>query len=206
MSGRTRSLDRGDMDAGAQAITGQLGRTIQRLRKAYNLSLSELSEQSGVAKSIISQIERNETNPTLATVWRLSQALDMSIDRFMAATDDEPFVEHLSRGDTPMLLSEDGKCRLTITGWIKTVEWLQWFDFVAEPGGELVSDGHQRGSVECLSVLSGELQVECGDVFETARAGETLRYRCDRRHVIRNLSTEPAHATMVCLLKAAVLD
>ncbi|MDQ0345603.1 helix-turn-helix domain-containing protein [Ancylobacter vacuolatus] len=206
MSGRTRSLDRGDMDAGAQAITGQLGRTIQRLRKAYNLSLSELSEQSGVAKSIISQIERNETNPTLATVWRLSQALDMSIDRFMAATDDEPFVEHLTRADTPILLSEDGKCRLTITGWIKTVEWLQWFDFVAGPGGELISDGHQRGSVECLSVLAGELQVECGDVIETARAGETLRYRCDRRHVIRNLTTEPAHATMVCLLKAAVLD
>jgi hypothetical protein len=124
----------------------------------------------------------------------------------MAATDDEPFVEHLTRADTPILLSEDGKCRLTITGWIKTVEWLQWFDFVAEPGGELVSDGHQRGSVECLSVLSGELQVECGDVFETARAGETLRYRCDRRHVIRNLGSEPAHATMVCLLKAAVLD
>ncbi|WP_425107288.1 helix-turn-helix domain-containing protein [Ancylobacter sp.] len=206
MSGRTRSLDRGDMDAGAQAITGQLGRTIQRLRKAYNLSLSELSEQSGVAKSIISQIERNETNPTLATVWRLSQALDMSIDRFMAATDDEPFVEHLTRADTPILVSEDGKCRLTITGWIKTVEWLQWFDFVAGPGGELISDGHQRGAVECLSVLSGELQVECGDVIETARAGETLRYRCDRRHVIRNLTTEPAHATMVCLLKAAVLD
>ncbi|MDQ0301796.1 helix-turn-helix domain-containing protein [Ancylobacter polymorphus] len=206
MSGRTRSLDRGDMDAGAQAITGQLGRTIQRLRKAYNLSLSELSEQSGVAKSIISQIERNETNPTLATVWRLSQALDMSIDRFMAATDDEPFVEHLTRADTPILVSEDGKCRLTITGWIKTVEWLQWFDFVAGPGGELISDGHQRGSVECLSVLSGELQVECGDVIETARAGETLRYRCDRRHVIRNLTNEPAHATMVCLLKAAVLD
>ncbi|GLK71141.1 transcriptional regulator [Ancylobacter dichloromethanicus] len=194
------------MDAGAQAITGQLGRTIQRLRKAYNLSLSELSEQSGVAKSIISQIERNETNPTLATVWRLSQALDMSIDRFMAATDDEPFVEHLTRADTPILVSEDGKCRLTITGWIKTVEWLQWFDFVAGPGGELVSDGHQRGSVECLSVLAGELQVECGDVVETARAGETLRYRCDRRHIIRNMGTEPAHATMVCLLKAAVLD
>jgi transcriptional regulator with XRE-family HTH domain len=206
MSGRTRTLDRIGMDAGAQAITGQLGRTIQRLRKAYNLSLSELSEQSGVAKSIISQIERNETNPTLATVWRLSQALDMSIDRFMAATDDEPFVEHLTRADTPILLSEDGKCRLSITGWIKTVEWLQWFDFVAEPGGELISDGHQRGSVECLSVISGELQVECGDIVETARAGETLRYRCDRRHVIRNLSGETAHATMVCLLKAAVLD
>ncbi|MCA0343055.1 MAG: XRE family transcriptional regulator, partial [Proteobacteria bacterium] len=44
-----------DLEAGAVALSGQLGKTIQRLRKAYNLSLSELSEQSGVAKSIISQ-------------------------------------------------------------------------------------------------------------------------------------------------------
>ena len=62
---------RAELDAGALALSGHLGKTIQRLRKAYNLSLSELAEQSGVAKSIISQIERNETNPTLATIWRL---------------------------------------------------------------------------------------------------------------------------------------
>ena len=105
--------------------------------KAYNLSLSDLSEQSGVAKSIISQIERNETNPTLSTIWRLAQALDVSIERVLQGAQDEPFIEKSSRGDTPILLSEDGKCRLAITGWIKTVEWLQWYDFSADPGGVL---------------------------------------------------------------------
>ena len=75
----TRERGGRELESGAQVISGQLGKTIQRLRKAYNLSLSELAEQSGVAKSIISQIERNETNPTLATIWRLSQALDGSI-------------------------------------------------------------------------------------------------------------------------------
>jgi XRE family transcriptional regulator, regulator of sulfur utilization len=194
------------MDAGAQALSGQLGRTIQRMRKAYNMSLSELADQSGVAKSIISQIERNETNPTLATIWRLSQALDVSIDRFLVQTDDEPFVEKSTKNDTPVLTSDDGKCRLAIIGWIKTVEWVQWYDFAAEPGGVLESDAHQRGSIECLSVLSGELEVEVGGIIETATAGETLRYRCDRPHVIRNRGALPAHATMVCILKAAVMD
>jgi hypothetical protein len=52
-----------ELETGAQVLSGNMGKTIQRLRKAYNLSLSELAEQSGVAKSIISQIERNETNP-----------------------------------------------------------------------------------------------------------------------------------------------
>ena len=71
------------LEAGALALSGQLGKTVQRLRKAYNLSLSDLSEQSGVAKSIISQIERNETNPTLSTVYRLSRALDTTIDEVL---------------------------------------------------------------------------------------------------------------------------
>ena len=42
-----------ELESGAQVISGQLGKTIQRLRKAYNFSLSDLAEQSGVAKSII---------------------------------------------------------------------------------------------------------------------------------------------------------
>ena len=194
------------LEAGALAVSGQLGKTVQRLRKAYNLSLSELSEQSGVAKSIISQIERNETNPTLATIWRLAHALDVSIERVLHATADDPFLDKTSRGETPILVSDDGKCRLAIIGWLKTVDWLQWYDFHSEPGGVLESDPHQRGSVECLSVLDGELEVEVGGALETVRAGETLRYRADRPHVIRNLTAEPAHATMVCILKAAAMD
>jgi XRE family transcriptional regulator, regulator of sulfur utilization len=203
VEGRERSKT---MDAGAQALSGQLGKTIQRLRRSYNLSLSELAEQSGVAKSIISQIERNETNPTLATIWRLSQALDVSIERFLVQSEEEPFIEKSTKNDTPRLLSDDGRCRLGIIGWIKTVEWLQWYDFEADPGGVLESDAHQRGSIECLSVLSGELEVEVSGVIETARAGDTLRYRCDRPHTIRNRGPEPARATMVCILKAAVME
>jgi len=188
------------------AVSGQLGKTVQRLRKAYNLSLSELSEQSGVAKSIISQIERNETNPTLATIWRLAQALDVSIERVLRDNVDSPFIEKLSRGDTPILVSDDGKCRLAITGWIKTVEWLQYYDFSADPGGVLESDAHQLGAVECLSTLDGELQVEVAGETEIVRAGETLRYRVDRPHLIRNAGTLPARAVMVCILKAAAME
>ena len=79
------STRRGRKDHPSQDFdpTPSLGKTIQRLRKAYNMSLGDLSEQSGVAKSIISQIERNETNPTLSTVYRLSRALDTTIDEVL---------------------------------------------------------------------------------------------------------------------------
>ena len=203
VEGKERSRE---LETGAQVLSGNMGKTIQRLRKAYNLSLSELAEQSGVAKSIISQIERNETNPTLATIWRLSQALDVSIERVLATSDEEPFIDKSSRADTPILVSEDGKMRLAIIGWLKTIEWLQWYDVQSEPGGVLDSDSHQRGSVECLSVLDGEFEVEAGATIKRARTGETLRYRSDQRHVVRCVGATPGRATMVCILKAAVME
>jgi hypothetical protein len=39
-----------------------------------------------------------------------------------------------------------------------------------------------------------------------AKAGETLRYRCDRAHLVRCIGDTPGRATMVCILKAAVMD
>jgi len=194
------------LEAGAASVSNQLGQAVLKLRKGYGLSLADLSHQSGVAKSIISQIERNETNPTLTTIWRLAHALDVSIESMLQGGEDGPFIEHLKRGTTPIFVSDDGLCRLAVTGWLKTVEWLQWYDFQADPGGVLESSAHARGSVECLSVLDGELEVDVGGSIETVRAGETLRYRCDRPHRIRNSGDKLAHATMVNILKAAMID
>src|SRR5580698_2563546 len=157
------------LEAGAASLSNQLGQAVLKLRKGYGLSLADLSQHSGVAKSIISQIERNETNPTLTTIWRLAHALDVTIESILhGGGEDGPFIERVSRGETPILVSDDGLCRLAVIGWLKTVDWLQWYDFQAEPGGVLGSQPHPRGSIECLSVLEGELEVEVGEVVEVA--------------------------------------
>ena len=188
------------------ALSEKLGKTIQRLRTADKLSLGDLSSMSGVAKSMISQIERNETNPTLATLSRLSQALGVSVETVVAANMDDidPLVQHSRVQDTPLLTSEDGLCELRIIGWIETVQWVQWYDFRADAGGKLESSPHPEGSIENLTVLSGNLAVTVDDHRWTAKAGETLRYRADRDHVIENIGDNPAHATMVNILAHAV--
>ncbi len=191
---------RGSRD-NAGDVAPELGKTIQRLRKAYNMSLGELSEQSGVAKSIISQIERNETNPTIGTISRLSSALDTTIDEVLKTEGNEAFIDFAGRTATPVLTSEDGLCTLAIIGWLNVVEFVQWYDFHAKPGGMLESEAHQRGCVENLSVLKGTLEVAVGGEKKVVSAGQTLRYRGDRDHVITNVGDEDAHATMVDIMK-----
>jgi transcriptional regulator with XRE-family HTH domain len=196
-------MRRGKKSATSQEFdpTPSLGKTIQRLRKAYNMSLGDLSEQSGVAKSIISQIERNETNPTLATVYRLSRALDTTIEEVLRADANETFLEHQTRSGVPILESQDGLCRLAIAGPLNLVEQVQWYDFRAKPRGILESDPHPQGTVEHLYVLAGELDVTSGNDTQRVTRGETLRFRGDLPHKIVNPGEEDAHATMVLVLR-----
>jgi len=187
------------------ALAEKLGQTINRLRKADQMSLGDLSNLSGVAKSMISQIEKNETNPTLATLSRLSQALGMSVEAMVAQDTDGPaLVEKADVKDIPLLFSEDGLCELRIIGSIETVQFVQWYDFKAKAGGKLVSSPHPPGSIENLSVLSGTVRVTVGKESWDAKAGQTLRYRADRPHKIENIGKTAAHATMVNILAHAV--
>ena len=191
--------------AETDALSEKLGKTILRLRTADKMSLGDLSESSGVAKSMISQIEKNETNPSLATLSRLSQALGTSVEAIVSqGNNSSALVQKTSIQDTPLLTSEDGLCELRIIGSINTIQWVQWYDFRAQPGGVLESSPHPDGSVENLTLLSGEVQVEVEDESWTAKTGETLRYRADRPHKITNTGKTPVHATMVNVLAHAV--
>jgi XRE family transcriptional regulator, regulator of sulfur utilization len=191
-----RSRDSQEVEA-----TPALGKTIQRLRKAYNMSLGELSEQSGVAKSIISQIERNETNPTIGTVIRLSRALDTTIDEVLREDASPNFVEHQNRAGIPILESEDGLCRLAIAGPLNLVENLQWYDFHAKKGGVLESDPHPPGTIEHLYLTEGELEVTVADEMRTVKTGESLRFRGDRPHKLVNTGPGDTHAVMVLVIR-----
>ena len=177
------------------------GERIRRLRKAGKLSLGELSQQSGVAKSIISQLEKNRTNPTLQTLWRLSRGLNLPLEEVIRCDARPTIIEKVGCREVPTLVSEDGLCRLVAAGWLQCIEWVQWYDLRAEPGGVLESAPHSAGCVENISVLQGRLRVDAGEQSEVVEAGQTLRFYADRRHAVTNIGTRKAHAIMVNLLK-----
>jgi XRE family transcriptional regulator, regulator of sulfur utilization len=185
----------------AEDQSAVLGPTIQRLRKAYNMSLGELSEQSGVAKSIISQIERNETNPTLSTVIKLSRALDTTVDEVLRGETKSNFIEHQTKSGVPILESQDGLCRLAIAGPLSLVDVFQWYDFHAKPKGVLVSQPHPAGTIEHLYLVKGELEVTTGGEVTTVGQGETLRFIADVPHKIVNTGGTDAHAIMMLALR-----
>lgn len=178
----------------------QVGATLAALRQQRGLSLDELSRLAGVSKSMLSQIERNQANPTVAVVWRLSTALGIGLGDLLGdARPAEPLLTTVPAHATPLLASPDGKCELRILGPIELAGRFEWYLLTVQPGGMLDSQPHEPGSREHLTVHSGALEVHAGPENARVRHGETARYAVDVPHRIHNAGKTVAQALLVVL-------
>ena len=112
-----------------------VGATINRLRKEKQLTLDQLAAVCGVSKSMLSQIERNETNPTLATVWRLSEALGVTIDDIVRGDDPGHSLTVVPANATPVLNDTGKQYVLRVLGPASLVNEMEWYELIMKPGG-----------------------------------------------------------------------
>ncbi|WP_420549801.1 helix-turn-helix domain-containing protein [Curvivirga sp.] len=178
----------------------KIGRKVLRLRQAYKMSLDDLANKSGVSKSVLSQIERDQNNPTLSTIHRICVALNVTVEELLRKEASPRVFDVVADNATPVIHSEDGKCSLRILGPIHTVNWLQWYHVTVEPGGRLFSEAHDLGTLENVTVLDGCLKIETGEDSHLVYAGETIRYPADKDHVVINDSDIVATGLMVVVL------
>ncbi|KOP71064.1 helix-turn-helix domain-containing protein [Cytobacillus solani] len=61
-----------------------IGERVKLLRKEKKMSLSELAEQAGVAKSYLSSLERNlQTNPSIQFLEKIAAVLNVPVDHLI---------------------------------------------------------------------------------------------------------------------------
>lgn len=184
----------------SQPTTPKLGAALKQRRKAMGLNLNQLAELSSVSRSMLSEIERGNANPTFTSLWNITQALGISIDELtqQSLDDQELLLEHQNVQNTPRMLSEDGGCELRALNPIATATEFEWYELIMQPGSSLDSDAHTSGTQEHLSIVTGELTVELNDQRQaTANAGETLRYSADVQHRILNSAKTESRAFLV---------
>ncbi len=161
------------------------------------MTLDELSAKSGVSKSILSQIERDLSNPTVTTISRIADGLDEKLSDFFLKIEVEETNSIESSKETPSITSKDGLCELNILGAGETVNWLQWYILEMKPKGILDSNSHGPKTFENLTVIDGQVEVTCGETKEKLFKGDTFRFQSNREHSLKNVSKQKAHVLMV---------
>ena len=175
----------------------KLGLHLSSLRKRKKMTLDDLASKSGVSKSILSQIERDMSNPTVATISRIAEALDENLSNFFLKIEIEKPSTIESSKEIPSITSKDGLCNLKILGAGETVNWLQWYILYLKPKGLLESSSHGPKTFENLTVLEGEIEVETLGQIDKIKKGDTYRFQTNKKHVIKNISKQKAEVLMV---------
>jgi transcriptional regulator with XRE-family HTH domain len=174
----------------------QLGPRIRSLRQARNVTLRELAERAGVTESFLSQVEREVTSPSIASVQRIARALGLTIA--------ELFTEEAPRG---RVVRHADRRRITYAGLGAVDEFLtsdmtgrlQLILSTIEPGGGTGDEPYAHESdEEVVVVLSGSLELWVADEHHLLAEGDSVTYSSRLPHRNRN-SGDVTAVVLFCL-------
>lgn len=179
------------------SIADRLANRLKDTRKAKGLSLEAMAKLSGVSRSMLSQIERGESSPTVATLWNLTRALQVDFAGLLDEDDAEGTIKEIMRARrTPTIDSTGEGCRIRILSPPDQAGRLEVYEIRFAMNGALLSEPHRQGCVEHLTVLEGALNVTAGDEAAELNQDDTIRYAADRNHAIRAVDG-PAKALLI---------
>jgi transcriptional regulator with XRE-family HTH domain len=171
-----------------------LGGTIRELRQERRLSTVQLAKACGVSTSLISQVERGLTSPSLDVLWSVARALDVPIGTFFQG---EPVEE--PPGKAPVVVRADHRKRLGVNSTL-TYELLSpdlrhqiefiWVEFGPGVEGPLAPFTHP--GEEQMVVIQGEMHFWVDGEEFVLQAGDCITIDASRPHRAGNRSDAPA--------------
>jgi transcriptional regulator with XRE-family HTH domain len=170
-------------------IEQQLGTTIRELRLSRNTSLRTLAAQAGVSVSFLSQVERSEASPSIATLMRIAKALGQTIGSLF---EQRPNTRLVRRGTGPRLVHPNRQWDeelLTPREYTR----LQLIRSTLAAGGSTGEEVLTFGPSETTVVVeSGSVEVWLGAEHYELHVGDCLSYEPSAPHRIANPGDSPA--------------
>jgi transcriptional regulator with XRE-family HTH domain len=178
--------------APTEAIHSHLGRRVKHLRTQRGWSLEALANASGVSRSMLSQIEREQANPTLAVTLRIARAFGMTLGELLEMPGAASSVTVIRANDRAYHYRSDKNCRIRTLSPLNLEKDVEFYEVLLQPGGALRSAPHFEGTREFLTVQKGQVRVESAGDAELLDPGDSASYRADVPHAIINAGRSEA--------------
>jgi transcriptional regulator with XRE-family HTH domain len=176
-----------DAPGPADAISRHLGTRVKRLRTERGWSLEALANASGVSRSMLSQIEREQANPTLAVTLRIARAFGMMLGELLEMPHATSSVTVIRAEDRAYHYRSEKNCRIRTLSPLHLEKDVEFYEVQLQPGGALRSAPHFEGTREFLTVQKGQVRIESAADSDTLDPGDSASYRADVPHAIVNV-------------------
>ncbi len=187
----------------ADQVTRQLCARVKELRSQRGWSLERLASESSVSRSMLSQIERNRANPTLAVTLKIADAFGISLSELVGESGTRSTSIEVIRADNPAHhYRSDTDCRIRTLSPLNLEKDIEFYELHLSAGGALDSAAHFQGTREFLTVERGKLRVTSGDDAAELGRGDSASYRADVPHRIEAIGRGEALAFLVVIYQS----
>ncbi|WP_041209695.1 helix-turn-helix domain-containing protein [Aeromonas jandaei] len=175
-----------------QEVNQHLAQRLKGLRSELGWSLDVAARETGVSKAMLGQIERGESSPTVATLWKIATGFRVSFSSF---------IEPAPAAQNEVLYRTADAIRQQPAGEGMQVAPLfpyerrfgfELFELTLLPGYQRESEPHEPGVTEHVIVISGLMEVLVEGEWRSLTQGEAVRFAADRPHGYRNQGVAPA--------------
>lgn len=140
---------------------------------------------------MLGQIERGESSPTIATLWKIAKGFKTSFSSFIA--EESHIHEPMTRSGRPELIhpSDD---KIQVMPLFSFDEALHFEVFVIDllAGCEHLSPPHDDGVIEHIIVVEGQMEVLTNGKWHLLKKGEGLKFKANQPHGYRNRKAKKA--------------
>lgn len=174
----------------------QLGAIIKRFRLERNVTLKEIELKAGVSATHVSEIERGKTSPTVGALERIAKALGTEPSYFLDE-DTSANVSVIRRGEHRVLKHDNWGATIRCLSNGSRRSEISMLDVDLDPGlsrdlKPLTHDGE-----ELVHILRGVVEIHIGDGRHLMKEGDSLHFRSDEPHTIRNIGDANARVLWI---------
>ena len=166
-----------------------IANNLKQFRKSRGWSLSRAALETHVSKAMLGQIEREESSPTMATLWKIAQGFHLPMSVLLEPHSVNP--QTLANQSRTQLCFDDN-LQFRVLFPFDPLLCCEMFAHQIAPGKVHLSNPHEIGVIEDIIVVTGELQIKLTEQWQSLQAGDTLRFKADQPHGYRNCSSELA--------------
>jgi len=165
---------------------------LREVRAAAGLSLSKAAELTGVSKAMLGQIERGESSPTIATLWKIAKGFQLPLSALIETTASRD----VSDARVFRTVTFPGSLKVKIVFPFDPALGAETFHVDLSPNQSHESPAHAAGVTEEVFVLSGSLEVLRAGEWVPLQSGQGLRFAADLPHGYRAGSAGAAFLNM----------
>lgn len=174
-----------------QQICQYLANTLKSLRTERGWSLDRAAKETGVSKAMLGQIERGESSPTIARLWKIADGFGVSLSHFIEPPLARQAVEVRQADRLRQQPATDDMLVAPLFPFDSHFGF-EMFELTLLPGYERYSEPHQTGVTEHVVVVDGALELFLEGEWVALAKGEAVRFAADQPHGYRNRHQAPA--------------